>query len=317
MTGAVLLLTCRSVALAAAAPAPPPPPPPPPPLLLTGDCRYLTTERDLPREQGETRSVWLPPDNLFRPPLADMKQPRFYMSLRQTEFKGEGTPGGGDGRITAGLASLGADFGLWTRRRAEGCDGLQVSLFASIFSQFNLNAPSDDLINSDFLIGSELTLRRGIVSARLRILHQSSHLGDEFVLDNPDVDRVNLSFEAMDVLVSVEKDWWRVYAGGGYLTGARPELDPGILQAGFELRAPGRPFRLVTFVPLFGADLQSLEDRGWGSTFSVMGGVEIYGPTASRRIRILLAQLKGYIPFGQFFNTEKITNYGLHLQFEY
>ena len=70
------------------------------------------------------------------------------------------------------------------------------------------------------------------MSARIRGYHQSSHLGDEFILNNPGVDRVNLSFEVFDGLLSFEGDWWRLYIGGGYLAGAKPKLDPGLAQWG-------------------------------------------------------------------------------------
>jgi hypothetical protein len=77
-----------------------------------------------------------------------------------------------------------------------------------------------------------VTLRRGRLSARFRVYHQSSHLGDEFILGNPGIDRVNLSFEAIDALVSWDGRWWRVYSGPGYIMGAEPDLDPGVLQWG-------------------------------------------------------------------------------------
>ncbi len=90
-----------------------------------------------------------------------------------------------------------------------------MSLLGGVFSQYNLDTPSDDLINADYLVGPMLTLRRGRVSARLRLYHQSSHLGDEFILNKPGVDRINLSFEPFDGLVALTGRWWRLYVGGG------------------------------------------------------------------------------------------------------
>ena len=183
---------------------------------LETDCRYLTG-KDLRAARGSDPlgKVWLPHGDIFRPLLADMKQPRFYVSVRRVRFRGAGLPGGGqDPGISAALVAMGKDVGIWRRSKRHRCDGLQVSLLAGVFSQFNLDTSSDDLINSDYLIGPEVTLRRGFASARLRVYHQSSHLGDEFILNNPGVDRVNLSFEVIDGLVSFEGGWWRLYVGG-------------------------------------------------------------------------------------------------------
>ncbi len=186
------------------------------------DCRYVMSHDPHAAEGSDPLGkVWFPDGGLFRPLLADMKQPRLYLSGRRVRFKGPGLPAGGTADTSsAGLVGIGKDYGIWRRSQRTRCDGFQVNLLGAIFSQFNLDTDSDDLINSDFLIGPEISLRRGPVSVRLRVFHQSSHLGDEFILNNPDVDRVNLSFEVIDGLVSFEGGWWRLYVGGGFIISA-------------------------------------------------------------------------------------------------
>ena len=52
----------------------------------------------------------------------------------------------------------------------------------------------------------------------VRVYHQSSHLGDEYLLRNR-VDRVNLSFEVVDALVSYDPfEWLRLYGAGSRWT---------------------------------------------------------------------------------------------------
>lgn len=83
-----------------------------------------------------------------------------------------------------------------------------------VFSIFDLNADSSDLINSDFFVGLPISARYGPLSAQVRVFHQSSHLGDEFLLRGP-VDRINLSYEGADLRLSVKPwNWLRFYAGG-------------------------------------------------------------------------------------------------------
>ena len=288
-------------------------------VYIETDCRYVMSDDPQAALVSEPiGKTWFPRGDIFRPLLADMKQPRLYLTQRRVRFEGASLPTGGqDSTISAGLVGIGKDYGIWRRSQQNRCNGMQVNLMGAIFSQFNLDTDSDDLINSDFLIGPELTLRRGAMSARVRIYHQSSHLGDEFILNNPGVDRVNLSFEVFDGLLSFEGDWWRLYIGGGYLAGTKPKLDPGLAQWGIELRGLRWRGENIRFATVFGADFQSLEARDWDVTSSLVGGIESSNPSGTHRFRVLLAYLKGTVPFGQFFNTEKVKNYGIMLQFDF
>jgi len=48
-----------------------------------------------------------------------------------------------------------------------------------------------------------------------------------------------------------------------------------------------------------------------------MGGVEFANPAGTNRFRALIAYLEGPTPFGQFFNTEDIESFGVHLAFDF
>ncbi|MGH7700689.1 MAG: DUF1207 domain-containing protein [Gemmatimonadales bacterium] len=108
--------------------------------------------------------------NVFLPLLADPKRPQFsatYLRVRSTQL----TP-----RLSAVV--LGQEIGLVRSRD----DAWQASLEAAVFSQFDMRARSNDLINTDYVVGVAIGHRRGTVSGQVRIYHQSSHLGDEFLL---------------------------------------------------------------------------------------------------------------------------------------
>src|SRR6185436_401482 len=112
--------------------------------------------------------------------------------------------------------NLGGEFPVL---RWDGpADGrMQLGLQGGIFSIFDMDADSKDLVNADYRIALPLSYQRGRVSALARLLHQSSHLGDEFLLRNR-VERVNLSYEAFDLMGSYTP--WRplrIYGGAGYL----------------------------------------------------------------------------------------------------
>lgn len=184
------------------------------------------------RPGGDVPIVF-PVGDLFRPLVADPKQPQFFVSVIEVSSPVEQ-------RSTAASVGYGESFGLWRWPGGRPGEGWQLSFTGGLFSQFNLDAPSSDLVNADYNVGFGLTHRRGPFSARFRLYHQSSHLGDEFLLNRPDVERINLSFEAVDATASYEWVRWRVYAGAGYLISRDPgDLEPGYAEAGWSIAATG------------------------------------------------------------------------------
>lgn len=280
--------------------------------VLGPDCRYVST---LAASAQTRRRVAFPDNDLFAPLLADTKEPRFGISYRRVQFRDSALPAGREGPgIDAGVISAGGTFGLWAHRPVDACGGAQVSLFGGMFSQFNLDAPSLDLINSDFVIGTQLAVRQGRLSGRLRIYHQSSHLGDEFVLRNPSIARIDFGFLAIHGLASYERGWWRAYGGGGYLVYQTSGLEPGLLQGGAEVWSPRSTRSAVR--PVAGFDVTSLQARDWGVTATASAGIEWTSPSATRRMRIVVFGAHGYIPFGQFSIQQRLRTVGLQFQIE-
>ncbi len=297
------------------------------------DCRYSTVSPAAQPSAGETpsplESVLLPDNDVFRPLLADQREPRFYADYRRIYFKTSADvfAEGRGSNINAALVAFGGAFGIWGLRQPRGCDGLQVSLFGAVFAQFNLDTPSFDLLNADYLVGPELTLRRGRWSGRLRLYHQSSHLGDEFLLNYGlahGVQRQDLSFEILDALVSVEDTWWRLFAGGGLvvLSSSTPDLasTPGFVQWGLELRGPvWQPWawlQKTRLRPVFGANFSSVQATGWTPNASLNAGLEWSSPNGAHRVRLLLEYQRTALLFSQFF-FERTQNFGGQLQFEF
>lgn len=189
-----------------------------------------------------------------------------------------------------------------------------LGIQAGVFSIFDLDAPSDDLINSDFRVGIPLTLRYSHFSAQLRIYHQSSHLGDEFLLRNSP-ERINLSYEAVDLILSLDvAKAWRLYGGGGKLIASSPkDLRRYHAHGGVELQSPYPMFG--SFYPLVAADFQSFEETGWDENYSLRCGFEIRNPRlVNRKLQILFEYFKGHSPNGQFF-LRTIESYGGGIHF--
>ena len=246
-------------------------------------------------EPGGDVPIVFPAGDLFRPLIADPKNPQFFVSVIEVSEPENNT---------SASVGYGETFGLWRWPGTRPGEGWQLSLVGGLFAQFNLDGPSNDLVNADYNIGFSLTHRRGPLSLRGRIYHQSSHLGDEFLLSQPNVERINFSFEAVDVVASYEWLRWRVYGGGGLLLRRDPEdFERGYAEAGIEYR--GQRLRWDLGRLIAGIDWRSFEEQDWNVATSVKAGIELgQADPGRRRIRVLAEYYDGFSPFGQFFDTE-------------
>ncbi|MDO8282584.1 MAG: DUF1207 domain-containing protein [Thermodesulfovibrionia bacterium] len=249
---------------------------------------------------GEGESY--PTGDLFLPLLADPKQLRFFVSIYN--FKSPGV------RYNMASVGFGETFGMYRLFGSRERDGMQVGVEGALFAQFNMDTPSHDLINTDYTIGIPVTYRHGDNSLRFRIYHQSSHLGDEFLQSVNPPERINLTYEALELIYSREWSGWRVYGGGEYLIHKEPaDLKPMSAHWGIEYR--GNEPLLWNGRPVGGVDLKSFEDHNWAIDTSVKAGLEFGHPNpGQRRLRLMAEWYKGFNPRGQFYNN-KVAYYGM------
>jgi hypothetical protein len=243
-----------------------------------------------------------PTGDLFRPLLADPKQPQFFVSVNDFKYADE--------HYIRASVGFGETFGLYRWFGDREGNGLQLSLEGGLFAQFNLESESSDLINADYTIGFPLTYKYGDNSLRFRVYHQSSHLGDEFLLATNHPERVNLSYEAVELIYSREWRGWRVYGGGEYLVHKEPsDLLPLIAHWGIEYR--GSDPLLWNGRPIIGVDMKSMEEHDWEIDTSIKAGLEFGHPNpGQRRLRVMAEWYQGFDPHGQFY-TNKVDYFGL------
>lgn len=258
--------------------------------------------------------VTLPQDEIFCPLVADPKQPRSFVGLQWGEFPSLENPADGES-ITIGAVGLGDRFGLVRWGGRSPGDGFMLSVSGAILAQFDLTSASFDLINADYLVGVPLTWRRGTTTARLRIYHQSSHLGDEYLLRDDEIQRENLSFESAELILSQEAGPLRVYAGGEHLFRREPEtVDRLVAHAGVELHTgTAGPVGLVA-----GVDAKMSQQQEWSPAWSARAGLRIAprsrGGHPVRHVLLLAEYYSGPAPYGQFFQEDvHWGGIGLHL----
>ncbi|MFH1976075.1 MAG: DUF1207 domain-containing protein [Pseudomonadota bacterium] len=243
-----------------------------------------------------------PTGDLFRPLIADPKQPQFFVGINSFRSSGE--------RYTMAAVGFGETFGMYRFLGTHDGNGLQLGLAGAIFARFNMDAPSHDLINADYTIGIPLTYRNGDNSLRFRVYHQSSHLGDEFLQSVNPPERINLSYEAIELLYSREWQGWRVYGGGESLIHKEPaDLKPMSAHWGIEYR--GSKLLVWNGRPVVGMDMKSFEEHNWAIDTSVKAGLEFGHPNpGQRRLRLMAEWYHGFDPSGQFYNN-KVEYFGL------
>jgi hypothetical protein len=254
-------------------------------------------------------SKWLAHGTLFAPLHADPRWSHFAGAFR--EF----TKGLNLNGVFA--ADFGETFAIY-RDKAFSDGEWEFGIQAGVFSIFDVSAQSIDLVNADYRVGFLSSYRKGPFSGFLRIEHQSSHLGDEFILNNPGVTRINLSYEEVDLKLSYELfPWLRLYGGGGYIVHRFPEdLGRGTTEWGIELVST-RTFLGGSVRPVAYADFQCNERTSWQVGQSMMAGVRFENARiGDRQIQLLGEYYSGPSPDGQFY-THRASWYGIgvHLYF--
>ena len=267
-------------------------------------------------EAPRLRGVWFPQTYvLFQPLVADPREPTNSMAYRF-----------GDRVIgrTAAAVSIGDDFPIYRWKDAFRWRGdLQIGIEGAVWAVFNYtNLPDSEsgdfseLVNADYMFCIPLTYAFDKWSFRTRLYHISSHLGDEFICNNPQYvyDRVNPSYEAIDFFTSYQfSQSLRVYGGSGIIVHSDRTfiMKPFYVQYGVEIRLLGQKMlkHNIYGVPYFAAHIDNYQQHRWNIDATYMLGYEFSKlQGVGRRARIFIEYHQGYSWEGQFFNER--TAYG-------
>lgn len=252
----------------------------------------------------------LPTGHLFKPLLADPRWAHFSAAYRN--YIGNNIDGNNNGAVSFGetipfyRANLGKSTVQW-----------ETGLQAGVFSDFNLDARSSDLINTDFIASVYASARARQFSAFGRIFHQSSHLGDEFLLRTR-LERINLSYEGADLKLSYELPYGvRVYGGGGGIFHKQPStIKPWVIHYGIEFRSPWR-IDFAAMRPILAIDMKNWEQNNWNIDVSARAGFQFDNFQAfGRKLQFLVEYFHGNSPTGQFYR-ERVEYLGIGAHYHF
>jgi hypothetical protein len=236
--------------------------------------------------------VTLPSNLLWKIPLANPREPRFYgkfFNLKGKSFID---------------TAIGAEFGLGRIAPKDSDDeGIQLDVFGAVFTRFNERR---FLTAADYRAGIPLTYKKGPWSTKLSYEHTSTHIGDEFS-QNTGRRQVPLVLDETVLGVSryfLEDQTIRLYGQYGYAfntaketnANKRSRFDLGISYSHYADTGPwGRPFLA------YDMDLREYQNYHVNSTFQA-GWQWV---KSGRSARIAVEVYDGRSQFGQFFlNTE-------------
>lgn len=199
--------------------------------------------------------------------------------------------------------SIGDQFSLFQIKRLS-CGRLYFGIEACVWAVFDARAKSLSLINADYFVSLPFTYINDRFSARLRLFHESSHLGDEFLLENPKICRVNPSMEAIDLSLAYEPfDKLQVFLGYSRVIRSDESfrLKPNNIYYGFNYFfsfANIQMFNVEAF-PYLAAYFTNEENTDWGLDSSLVIGYQ-WDKRYGRKMRLYLVGHDGYSAEGQF-----------------
>ena len=258
---------------------------------------------------------FLPPGRLFQPLIADPKWPTFSVAYT---YYSPYHPNGLKDVIPVSIGdTIPFERGNWPDHW-QWEDGMQADAFA----YFNMDTAHSDLQNVDFLVGGYFAARHRNFSFLVRYYHQSSHLGDEFLIANPAYYyglRQKISYEEINALASIDllHRTVRLYAGAGYLDDVAPaNLGHWRFHYGVEYHGAAFFHKGTCFMsPVAGVDFKNWSENNYDTDISAVGGIELSnGKPDSSKLQFLLEFYRGHSPYGQFYVNE-IQYFGLGINY--
>lgn len=199
--------------------------------------------------------------------------------------------------------SIGDQFSLY-QFKINSSSHLYLGIEACVWAIFEAKYQSLSLINADYYVALPLTYINDKFSARLRLFHESSHLGDEFLLENKKIKRVNPSMEGLDLSFAYEPLEECVFFIG-YTRFLRSDdtfkVKPNSIYYGFNYFlnfAKIQTFH-VQAKPYFAVYLTNQENNHWDFDTSVALGYQ-WNKCYGRKLRVYLLGHSGYSAEGQF-----------------
>ncbi len=235
---------------------------------------------------------WAPTGLIYRSYLAGPKEPRFgtaWLYDSDLRWRWDTTIG-----ARVGLIRYGTTDPLHP-------EGWQLDAEGAVFPRLDINDGKRDLDASDFRVGFVLTYGQGPHAWKFGYYHISAHLGDEFMLANPGVRRLNFTWDGLVLGYSYFcTPQLRLYAEAAWAFATDDGAQPWRFQFGVDY-APSEPTG-PEGAPFFAINGFLREEVDFGGTLSVQLGWAWRG-TSGQLLRVGLQYLNGKSIQYEFYDT--------------
>jgi len=305
-----------------------------------GDESSVTSERPAALHTHEMQdgnssggNGFLPGTRLFPSFPADPRRVAFSGGIRYHDdaFNRFRTRYGTDSHVlgknkTFGAVSLGSRLPLYRWDVIKG--RLQFNVEGCVWAVFAFKHTSgwlgdaSTLLNADYYFAFPTSYAYKNFAIQLRPWHQSSHLGDEFIILYPEIARRNVSNEGIDIFASYFIiPQLRIYGGIGciYHSFKGAKFDPFYMEYGIEARPFDviRIMRNIFFQPFISIHMRNTQNNRFAINGNYAIGIEVAAQRGDYRPKMQLYFSFHHGPSmdGQFYHA-KTSYYSLTLTFE-
>lgn len=205
------------------------------------------------------------------------------------------------GREPEAEVGLGENFPVLALRR--GPRPISLGFGTEVYGRFSMGDSRSALISNDWVVGLNTTAELGPWSLTAEIIHESSHLGDEYG-ERFDASRLDWTREVASAWVSYSTGPWRLTGNVSYVV--IDELDlarPGAAVA-VDFHGPGSGrFLGAAIRPIGGVFVDGSAETAWRLSLSAKLGVGVAAPSG-REIGLALIAHDGLSTQRQFFRRE-------------
>jgi hypothetical protein len=209
----------------------------------------------------------------------------------------------GDSRFGAeqeGEVILGENFPLVALKR--GPRPIVAGLGAQAYGRFSLEDSKSALISLDVVAQLSTTALLGPWALTLQLIHESSHLGDEYA-DHFSVGRLDWSREVLAGWASYSSGDWRVTGGASYALYDGLGLRRPAAAFGIDFRGHRQGDRMRAVEPVIGFYTEATAATDWRLSNSAKLGLSFAGQ-AGPRLGLALIAHDGLSTQRQFYRTE-------------
>jgi len=195
----------------------------------------------------------------------------------------------------------------------------ELGMEFSIYSQFSIvdagEAYMGGLQNADYRISSVFHYQHNLQTLfRVSLFHQSSHLGDDYIIRNFIVSPTlrTQNYEQLDITLLKRVAGWNLYGTAGYNVSPNTVRKRRMLQLGGQwshqlANHPGLAF-------LAGLDMKIYEHNDYIANTRIATGIEFARATPTP-VKLLLSYYQGHLPYSTL-EYQKVRLMGLSLIFD-